>query len=473
MAVLEKEITTTSLDATTNKTDIMKWLITFIIPIVLWLIPMPLEDNIKMFLVLTTWAVVSWITVIIPVHVTGFILPCLYILFNVAPSEAIFAPWSNTVVWGTVALIMVGVAANNSGFSMRIAYKILLKVDSSLKGLIWGFAFAGIIMAFIITDSLTRTIIFTTIAIGICQALGIKLKSKEATALGLAAFCGMSGPSIGTLPAGNGLMINSVFRIAAGFDISYVQWFLHNFIPSIAWTVISVICIIKVLKVDKSKSFDAKEELKNRYQALGEITKREKCVFLTLILLVVNFVGAGYVGLDALLVAALFAPFLFLPGIEVLTADDFEKVDFKILFVMAGAMAIGTVAGSIGLVEILVQKVTPLIAGSGVKMVMGSFLFATLANFILTPLAIIFTFTELFVQMAITAGINPLPVAYALNFGTDIYVFPYEFAILLVAFSFGHMNYKDVVKVLLARSLAGLLIMALIVIPFWLLIGLI
>ncbi len=452
--------------------NLAKWIATFLVPLLVWLIPMPFDNNIKMFLVITAWGITSWMVTVIPVAVTGALLPSLYLFFGVAGAEVVFGAWTNTVIWMTVAVILIGLAADRSKISLRLAYKILLKLDCSLRGLIWSFSIAGIFLAFVITDNMARCIVFLTIAVGVCQALGIKAKSKEATALCLAGFFAMSGPSIGTLTAGNGLYFNSVFREVAGYDITYFQWMLHNFIPALAWTFFGIISIIKVLKIGNEKTYDAKSELQKCYAELGPVQRKEIFVFVYLLMVVGTVILSGIYGFDPMLVVALFLFLMFIPGIDILSVDDFDKADFKILFVMTGAISIGSVASSVGLIDVLVEYVTPLLAGSPVRMVFGTYIFSALANFILTPLAIIFTFTELFTEMAMATGVNPLPVIYALNLGSDVYVFPYEFAVLLIAYSFGYMNYSDTVKVLLARTILSVLVMAVFMIPLWFLMGL-
>lgn len=455
-----------------NKADIIKWAVTILVPLIVWMIPMPFEHNIKAFLIITSWAITCWVTLVLPIEVTGVLIPCSFLLFKVAEPAVIFAPWTNTVVWGTIALLMIGTAAMNSGLSTRLAYSLLVKMNTSLKGLIWGFSIAGIVLSFIITDSFVRAVVFVTIAIGICKALDIAPRSKEATALTLAAFLGMAGPCIGSLPAGNGLQVNSVFHATTGVYITYAQWLLHNFVPSLAWTVVGVFCILKVLKIGNDSRFDAKEELNRRYEEMGKMSRREKFVLLFLLMVVIDYMGATYVGLDPLLIPVFFVPFMFLPGVNALTAKDFEEMDLKIVFVITGALCLGATAANVGLVDLLIEHLTPLVAGSPVKMVMGTFFFTMLAKFILTPIAIIFTFADLFIKMALAAGFNPLPVVYALNFATDTYIFPYEYVILLVAFSFGYMNYKDTIKVLLARTLLSIVVISLVSVPFWKLIGL-
>lgn len=455
-----------------KKNETVKWAIAFLVPLIVWLIPMPFDQSIKNYLIVTAGAITCWITLVIPIEVTGFLLPCFYLLLKVARPETVFSPWSNTLVWGTVALLLIGSAAMSSGLSTRMAYGLLVKMKANVKGLVWGFSLAGIPLSFIITDSFVRAIVFVTIAAGVCKALEIEAKSKEATALIMGGFMGMAGPAIGSLPAGNGLLINAVYYSATGTYITYIQWLLHNFIPSLAWTAVSVWCLLKVLKIGNDNRFDAREELNMRYREMGTMSRREKMTLFFLLLVVVDYMGATYLGLDPLLIPVFFIPFMALPGVGVLTRNDFAEVDFGMLFVITGALCIGKAAAEVGIVDILIQQLAPLLSGSSVKMVMGAFGFTILAKFLLTPLTVIFTFMGPLVQMAEGAGLNPLPIAYTLNLVTEAYVFPYEFIILLVALSFGYADYKDSIKVLMVRAAASVLVMVLVALPLWKLLGL-
>lgn len=105
-------------------------------------------------------------------------------------------------------------------------------------------------------------------------------------------------------------------------------------------------------------------------------------------------------------------------------------------------------------------------------MTIATFILAVVANFALTPLAIVFTLTEAITNMALAFGYNPLPIAYALCFGTDVYIFPYEYAILLMCTGFGLMDNKLLIKALCLRTLGAFGILFLVSIPYWYLIGL-
>lgn len=461
-----------------SKKDLLSWGIVFIIPIIVWFLPLPFDPAVQRFFAITLWGVLAWMTTIIPVEATGIALPCLYVLCAVAPENVAFGPWGNTVIWATAGSVLLGVAADKSGVAKRMAYHILLKMDCDLKGLVWGFSIAGLLLSFIITDSFARALIFITIAVGLCRAMEIPFKSPEATALGLAAFFGMSGPSIVTMTGGNGIQLVSVYRnvvsgMDAAYQMDYFRWILHNLVPGLAWTLLGVFCILKVIRLGNGRCFDAREELEARKKDLGPMSTREKIVVIALILLVLDYIFAAGFGLDPFLLPAVAIPFFFMPRLGIVSADDFDRSNFKILFMMTGAMAIGAVGSSIGIVDMMSEVVAPLIGGSAVKMVFGTFVVSVFANFILTPLAIIFSLSEAFAQMAIQLGFHPLPVMYAVNFGTDVYMFPYEFAILLLCYSFGLMEYKTTIKVLALRFAGSFLIMGLICLPLWYFFGLI
>lgn len=458
-----------------DKKNLILWLLVFGLPVAFLFLPLNIDSALHKFFAITLWGVLSWMVGIIPVEATGLILPCLYIFFGVASGETAFAPWANTVIWVTATNILLGVAADKSGVAKRMAYSILLKLDCNLKGLVWGFSIAGLLLSLIITDSFARAVIFITIAVGLCRSLEIPFQSKESTALGLAAFFGMSGPSIATLTGGNGMQLVSVYReiVPTGeYAMNYFNWLLHNLVPGLAWTLLGVFCILKFIKLGDGRCFNAREELEARKKELGSITVREWSVVVVMVFLVLDYIFAGNFGLDPYLVAAICIPFFFLPKVGIMTHDDFNIADFKILFMMTGAMAIGGVAGSLGVVGMMSEAVAPIIGGSAVKLVFGTFAVSVVANFILTPLAIIFSLSSAFAEMALSMGINPLPVMYALNFGTDVYMFPYEFAILLLCYSFGLMEYKTTVKVLAARFVGAFFVMGLVCIPCWYLFGL-
>lgn len=451
--------------------EYLLWFLVFGIPIIFGLLPLDMAPKMQYFLAIALWGVLAWMTSIVPAGVVGAVLPSLFFFSGAAPAEVAYAPWFNSLIWGTISILLIGYATDKTGIAKRMAYSIILRFDCNLKGLVWAFMGAGVVMAFIIIDPMARAMIFTTIALGIVRALDIPLKSRESTALGLAAFFAMSGPGLMLYTSGNGIYINSVYRNVAG-NIDYFQWMLGNILPSLAWMLISVLIVLKFFRLDNGRCLDARESLLAHKKALGPMSRQEWTTLIVLLVLVADYILAPMADLDPFLLSALPMALLFLPSVGILKPNDFEEANLKILFVMTGAMSIGSVAGAVGLVDVLIKSSEPVMGQGPIIMTIATFVLAVVANFALTPLAIVFTLTEAITNMALAFGYNPLPIAYALCFGTDVYIFPYEYAILLMCTGFGLMDNKLLIKALCLRTLGAFGILFLVSIPYWYLIGL-
>lgn len=453
-----------------SKKDIALWAIVFGVPLLFYILPTGMDAKIQLFLALTLWAVLAWMFSIIPAAAVGATLPSLFFFAGLAPAEAAYAPWFNSVIWGGVTILLVGLATDKTGIARRIAYALILRFNCNLKGLVWAFAGAGIVLAVIIIDPMGRAVILTSIALGIVRALDIPLKSREATALGLAAFFGMSGPGILIYTSGNGIYINSVYRHIAG-NINYLDWFIANLVLGLLWTVASAFLVIHFFKLKEGRCLDAREVLLAHQRELGPMKASEKMTLFLLILLVVDYIAAPFADQDPMILSVFLIPFFFLPKFGMLTHDDMEGANLKILFVMTGAMSIGSVAGAVGLVDLMIESAHGFMGRGPIIMTIATFFFSVLGNFVLTPLAIIFTFTEALTEMAQAYGYNPLPVIYAMNFGTDVYIFPYEYAILLICFGFGLMDQKLLIKALCLRTLIAIFLLCCVAVPYWYLLG--
>lgn len=69
-------------------------------------------------------------------------------------------------------------------------------------------------------------------------------------------------------------------------------------------------------------------------------------------------------------------------------------------------------------------------------------------------------------------NVNPLPLFYAFNWGTDQYVLPYETVYFLYIFVTGRVALRHVVPALLVRMLLVGLLVVCIAVPYWKFIGL-
>ena len=164
----------------------------------------------------------------------------------------------------------------------------------------------------------------------------------------------------------------------------------------------------------------------------------------------------------------------FLPGVNLMDDTQLGKLNYKMIFFVAGCMSIGIVATASGSGKWLANVLFPYLAGSSAMYTMiAAWIFGVAINFLLTPLAAMASFTAPIAEVCVKAGFNPLPIVYSYLFGLDQYILPYEFAGLLFVYSYGYISMKALVKVVAIRMAVSGVVMIVVAYPYWKLIGLI
>ncbi len=125
-------------------------------------------------------------------------------------------------------------------------------------------------------------------------------------------------------------------------------------------------------------------------------------------------------------------------------------------------------AQSLGFGALIAELSKPLVSdASPTFVVMLVYVINVILNFLLTPMAIMAGFTTTYLQIAGALGINPYVVYSIINLGCDQILFPYEYALYMLYFSFGFISIKDFVKYFGAKMVLCAVLLFIIIIPFW------
>ena len=164
----------------------------------------------------------------------------------------------------------------------------------------------------------------------------------------------------------------------------------------------------------------------------------------------------------------------FIPGIKTGRREDIEKINFSFVLFIATCLGIGNTAGYLGLGQIIADIAMPIVAGKSLVFTFGlTWIIIVLANFILTPLAIMACLSLPMAQIALNLGIDPLAIYFLMTNAYDQILLPYEYALYLIFFSFGLIYLKDFIKIMAVKMGLNLIFCLTIMIPYWMLIGLI
>lgn len=474
MAVQEvenKPITDQQVKAKINLSLTLKWSSALIIPILLYFLTPSLSYSIRIFLATTLWAILTWAFELVPSVIVAVVLPVLYILSGITLPATAFSGFASTTIWITLGGLIMATAVIQTGLAKRIAYRSLALTGTNLVGIMIGLIIAGFILTPLIPVINAKVALLAAAVVGILQALEIKPGSKAGTAISMASFYAVSAPTIGILTGGGDITLaGSLISKGVGLTISWGQWAGNMLVPAIIWSIISV---FTVLIIRPEKLTIDKNILIGRYRELGPMSKKEKLMIVYLLIVLVLLATDKIHKIDSAWILTLASALLFFPGLNILKKEDISKVNFILLFFIAGTMIIGTVASSTGTTGLIIKSITPLFAGkSTVFVLVATYIFAIVAHMMTTTIAAVSAFVPPIVELYKNLGLNPLVGGYTMVLGINPFLFPYQLAPFMIIYAYGYINFKDAFKINIFRYLAGILFLLAIVIPFWKLIGL-
>lgn len=342
-------------------------------------------------------------------------------------------------------------------------------VKGSYFGLLVSVMVAGVIVN-ILTAGYSYLII-PPLAAGLCMALN-GMKKNLGTGLATAVILGSCTAHTYTCSTGAWAVI---LPMAADYigptDITPLSVTLH------CWPLflVSLFILYVVSRWYKpEKDLEGIDYLKEQLNAMGCVTKREKVNIMMLVVLLGYIFTINIHKLDLNLGFAIIPWLVYLPFADGADSKTIKKMNVPIIFFVAACMSIGTVAGSLGLGNVLADICKGFLNGNTSAVAITSVVFGIVfvLNFLMTPMAIWALITGPVCLLATNAGFSAIPFAYVLCSCAEAIILPYEYVPYLLVFSFGMISMKDFIKTNILRSVIFFLGFIAILLPYWKLIGL-
>ena len=418
------------------------------------------------FFAITIFYILITALELLPNMIIAVLLPFTYLIFNLAPSATIFSAWSNNVIWFTVCGILAANILTRIGLLKRLVFWGILKAGCSYKRIIFAFAVASVVLTLISADG--SCFVMAAVAYTFCKTLQLE-GTQTGKGLMLAA----------TLMLGHGLYLFApstclfIVSLANSVDptvtMDYVSYFIHN-APFILITVI-MYCLVPVLF---KQDVDIQEEaVKKLASETGVMSSDEKKALIITVAFLILILTVNLHKISLLYLFVLFGTIFYFPGINIGTAEDIKSVNYSLVFFIAGFISIGSVASYIEINTVLSTILVPMLSGhSDTVIVAGMYVFAFLANIVMTPFAAIAALTIPVTQIAVDLGVGVYPALYAFLGGLCELILPYESALYLVFYAYGMFTFKDFMKLFSIRALLHLIFIVLIMMPYWGFLGL-
>ncbi len=346
----------------------------------LLLLPLPLAPAAHRLAAILAMMVVLWMSEALPLAVTALVGPVLAIVLGVAPARTVFAPFADPIIFLFIGSFMLAEAMFVHGLDRRIAFGALSSravSGSAVRILVvYGLVAAGISMW--ISNTATTAMMFPiglSIVAHLTAGKESNADSREfATAMMLMTSFGASiggiGTPIGTPP--NLIGIGMLKRIA-NVDISFFEWMALG-VPIVVLTFGFLILYfyfrtLRRLTINTGQA----DTLRGELERLGPMSPGQRNVLIAFGLTValwlapgiLAIVGAGSSGVSRWLAAAfpesvaavVGALLLFVLPINwrarrfTLTWEQAVRIDWGIILLFGGGLAMGELAFSTGLAE--------------------------------------------------------------------------------------------------------------------------
>ena len=394
----------------------------------LLLAPLPIPLPAHRMAAILGLVVVFWVTEALPLAVTAMLGPVLAVLLRVAPVRPAFAAFADPVIFVFIGGFILAEAMFVHGVDRRIAYTALSWrfVGTSAGRILIVYGLVTTVLSMWMSNTATTAMMFPiglSIVAHLTRTGGIGARQFALVVMLITSFgasIGGMGTPVGTPP--NLIGIGMLERLT-GIDITFFQWMAIG-VPAVV-IMFAFLATYFYFAGARGVTLGAgsTEMVRTELEKLGPVSRGQRNVLTAFGITVILWVTPGFLALAGLdtsdfgrayalavpeSVAAMLGAFLlFLLPVDwrarrfTLTWDQALKIDWGIVFLYGGGLAMGELAFSTGLAEAIGTGITSWLPDPG-----------TIA------LTIIFTATAIVLSEATsnTAAANMIvPIAIAVS----------------------------------------------------------
>lgn len=375
---------------------VIKLLIAIAVPLFLWLAPSSLyglpDINAVEHRVLAifVFAALMWLFDAVPAWTTSLVVVVLLLFCttnsalwffqtdsagmkytNLINNVDVLHCFADPTIMLFIGGFIIAIAATKSGLDVKLAKVMLAPFGTKSENVLLGFILVTAVFSMFISNTATAAMMLTFLT-PVLSALPADGKGKIGLALAIpiGANIGGMGTPIGTPP--NAIVLKYL-NDPTGMDlgIGFGKWMM---VPVTLVLLILAWFVLKKLFPFKQKEIHLQIESEHRS------TAKDKIVYLTFFVTILLWLTDSFTGVNANVVAMLPVGTLCMAG--VITKRDLEQLSWSILWMIAGAFALGVAMKGSGLAAHLIEAV-PFTSWSPLAVIIGSGLLCyIMANFI-------------------------------------------------------------------------------------------
>ena len=446
-----------------------------LVPVAFWYAPVGLAPQTQHGLAIIIFMVLAWMTQAMEFAIAGFIGCFLFWALKVVPFNQAFSGFADNTPWFLFAALLFGRIAGKSGLARRLAYSVMLRVGATYSRILLGLIITDFLLTFIVPSGLARVVILATIALALIEAFRAEKGSNVARGMFLImTYTGNLFDKMILAGAGSITAAGAMTKFG-GVDVLWAQW-LWAFLPCsvvtvlVAWRLTLWLYPPEQQTLEGGTEFFRAELAKMGPWSVMEI-KAAALIGVALILWVTDFLHH----LPPAMIALGIGLFALLPPVGMLDESDMRHVNYMPVFFVAAAISMGNVLEATKGLDVLTSSVF-----SHIEPFLGNIFSTTVIMywagfiyhfFLASEISMLGTSMPLVMAFAKSHGINPLMLGLLWTFSAGGKLFAYQSGVLVLGYSYGYFEARDLVRIGAWLTVVEFLILLLLVPFYWPLIG--
>ncbi len=451
-------------------------LLTVVVPVVTWFFPSQLDPKAQHALAIGTFMIGSWITHSLDHGIAGIIGCYLFWTVVGVPFQSAFSGFSESTPWFLFGAILFGLMATKSGLARRLAYWVMRTVGHSYPRLLLGLILSDFLLTILVPSGIARVVIMAAIAMGLIEAFGVTRGSNIARGMFIILVYTATIFDKMIIAGAASITARGLIERHGEVHVLWSQWFLaylpcHIITVLAAWRLTLWMYPPEVAELPGGASF-----LSDELRKMGALTTLEMKAGLLMLAGIVLWMTDFIHHIPSPMIGIGIGLLSVVPKFGLLETEDVRRVNFLPIFFVASAISLSHVLAETGalavLTTVLFGWIAPYLTGiwsSTIVLYWWAFFYHIIIGDEISMLA---TSLPVLMTHARTHGLDPLILGMIWTFGAGAKVFIYQSAVLVVGFSYGYFDTKDMFKVGLVLTVVEFFILLLLAPLYWPLIGL-
>ena len=430
--------------------------------ITIYLLPFKgLEEAPRRCLVIFAMAALLWITEIVPLYVTGFVILFAEIIL-LAPimhvsSQLFYSPFFSNIIALFLGGFVLADSLHKFRLDERISRMIMKRLGSKPQIILLGLMLTSAVLSMWMSNTATAAMMIA-LSLPILRNINEDDPYRKALILGIAFACNLGGigTPIGTPP--NAIALK--FLTDSGIEISFIKWV----ILSLPIALILVVAAWKILTL----LFKPKiTELNLDFKVSESLVGRQKFLLFLFAFTILMWLTTGIHHISTGAVSMI--PLIIVFGAGLMNKSDFKNLSWDILFLMGGGLTLGVAIKDSGLSDWVMAQVNLTEVPQNAMVGLISVISGTVTSFISNTS----TANLLMPMVSGLTGVSLTAVCMAVAYGASAsMVLPISTPPNAIAYGSGEIKIGDMIKAGLIVTITSLVIISTLGYLWWRIIGL-